>query len=483
MSSAAQPDSRRRRVRIVLLTALLLVSATTFRVVKQAEAAEAHAAKLTHPVELARVTFAAAGDVIPHQAVRAAAEAHAALPDARPAQPVATAQGAAAAPALDTNDHAGWDYLFSAVADVFRQADFGFVNLETPVAPAKGKAGRPFLFNAPEPLLDALKSSGIKIVSFANNHVMDQGYPGIAESLDELHSHGLLAAGAGPTAADSWKPVIAEKNGIRVGWLGITRWLNGNRNPDKDSDPHVAFMPYPNESGGATGLDEAGVIEAVKAARAQCDVLIVSIHWGIEYAPAPRPEDVDLAHKMLEAGATAIIGHHPHVLQPVETYRTQDQRNTVIVYSLGNFLSNQSRYYVDGLMPDKTGEPRDSLIVRFAIVKKDYGPGGVQYELADFGLLPVWTDNNNLARQSGRAKDPLIRPVLMDREIPRLQQRLDELDKQAQQLAATNQQFPADQKREYLDLQKQLDTLQHRRELLLERTGDDYVIQPPPLKQ
>jgi poly-gamma-glutamate synthesis protein (capsule biosynthesis protein) len=481
MSFAAQPG--RRIVRISLLALLLVVCASTLLVVRQAEAAEAHAAKLTHPVELGRVTFAAAGDVIPHQAVRAAAEAHTKTPQsAPPAVAVSMQSGAAAAPAPEANDHAGWDYLFSAVADVFQKADFGFVNLETPVAPVKGKAGKPFLFNAPEALVDSLKSSGIKIVSFANNHVMDQGVAGFGETLDQLRGRGVLAAGAAPNAADSWKPVIAEKNGIRVGWLGITRWLNGNRNPDKDTEPHVAFMPYPTDSGGAPGRDEAGVLEAVKAARAQCDLLVVSIHWGIEYAPAPKPEDVDLAHKMLEAGASAIIGHHPHVLQPVETYRTQDQRNTVIVYSLGNFLSNQSRFYVDGLMPDKTGEPRDSLIVRFAVVKKDYGPGGIQFELADFGMLPVWTDNNNLARQSGRERDPLIRPVFMDREIPRLQQRVDEFDKQAQQLAATNEQLPADQKREYLELQKQLDTLQHRRQLLLDRTGDDYVIQPPIVK-
>ena len=170
--------------------------------------------------------------------------------------------------------------------------------------------------------------------------------------------------------------MITEANGIKVGWLGMTRWLNGNRNPDKDDLPHVNFFPYPGESGGAPGMDEAGVLEAVKAARAQCDLLVVSIHWGIEYATAPRPEDVDMAHKMLDAGASVIVGHHPHVLQPVETYRTADGRNTVIFYSLGNFLSNQSRNYVDGLMPDKDGDPRDSMIGLFSAVRKDYGPGG-----------------------------------------------------------------------------------------------------------
>ena len=154
----------------------------------------------------------------------------------------------------------------------------------------------------------------------------------------------------------------------------MTRWLNGNRNPDAPDQPHVNFFPYPGESGGAPGADEAQVLAAIKAARAQCDFLVVSIHWGIEYAPAPRPEDVDLAHKMLDAGASVIVGHHPHVLQPVETYRTADGRNTVIFYSLGNFLSNQSRNYVDGLMPDKDGDPRDEMIGLFSAVRAGLRP-------------------------------------------------------------------------------------------------------------
>src|SRR5208282_2179224 len=207
--------------------------------------------------------------------------------------------------------------------------------------------------------------SGIKIVSFANNHVMDQGWVGFQESREHLKEIGLEFAGTSDNAATAWKPVIVEANGIKVGWLGMTRWLNGNRNPDKDDQPQVNFFPYPGESGGAAGLDEAGVLDAIRKARAQCDLLVVSIHWGVEYAPAPRPEDVETAHKMLEAGAAVIVGHHPHVLQPVETYRTQDGRNAVIFYSLGNFLTNQSRTYIDGLMPDKNGDPRDSMVGLF----------------------------------------------------------------------------------------------------------------------
>jgi len=284
----------------------------------------------------------------------------------------------------------------------------------------------------------------------------------------------LLFVGSGDSAADAWKPVILEKNGIKIGWLGMTRWLNGRRNPERAADPHVAFFPYPGESGGASGMDEAGVLDAVRAARAQCDLLLVSIHWGIEYAPAPRPEDVDIAHKMLEAGAGAVIGHHPHVLQPIETYLTQDNRKTVIFFSLGNFLSNQSATYVQGLMPDKNGEPRDEIVAKFAVVKKDYGPAGIHFELADVGIMPVWNENNRLLLRSGRAKEPFIHPVFIDREIPRLQAQLDQLNQSTSQLTD-------DQKQEFMQVSSQIELLKHQRELLLARTGDEFVVPPPPV--
>jgi poly-gamma-glutamate synthesis protein (capsule biosynthesis protein) len=416
-----------------------------------------------YPHELAHVTFAAAGDVIPHDAVRQAA--------------AAAGEG-----------EAGWAALFGDVADVFEGADFGFVNLETPVAPEHSHGTKAFLFNAPVDLPQALKGIGIKVISFANNHVMDQGWPGFAESLDHLKQVGLLVAGTSGNSATAWQPVFTESNGIKVGWLGMTRWLNGNRNPDKDDQPHVNFFPYPGEAGGAPGADEATVLAAVKAARAQCDLLVISIHWGIEYATAPRPEDIDLAHKMMDAGASVIVGSHPHVLQPIETYKTQDGRNTVIFYSLGNFLSNQSRTYVDGLNPDSNGEPRDELIALFSAVRNDYGPAGVRVEPGHVGVLPLWEENNRNDLAAGRTTTPVIRPTLIDREIPALQARLDELNKLAAQGSA-NPPAPGqagstlsdDQKKQFIALTDRLKLLTDRREQIVDRVGSEYIEAPPAL--
>ena len=408
---------------------------------------------IPYPHDVAQVSFAVAGDVIPHEAVRAAAKAAG-------------------------DGEAGWAALFSDVSDVFEGADFGFVNLETPVAPENSKGTKPFMFDAPVELPEALKASGIKIVSFANNHVFDQGWAGFTESREHLKDIGLIAVGTSDNAATAWQPVITEANGIKVGWLGMTRWLNGNRNPDKDDQPHVNFFPYPGEAGGAPGADEATVLAAVKAARAQCDLLVVSVHWGIEYATAPRPEDVDLAHKMLEAGATVIVGAHPHVLQPMETYKTQDGRDTLIFYSLGNFLSNQSRSYVDGLNPDSNGDPRDEMIGLFAAVKRDYGLAGVRVELGHVGMLPVWEENNRNELAAGSEKKPVIKPVLIDREIPPLQARLDELNKKAAQPGAG---LTTDEKKDFIETTERLKLLMDRRALILARVGDDYLMAPPKL--
>jgi poly-gamma-glutamate synthesis protein (capsule biosynthesis protein) len=447
---------RRRNRRLVIAASLVAVASAGLLLSFRSERPAIVPAPYPHP--LAQVSFAVAGDVIPHEAVRAAA----------------AAEGPGAQ---------GWAALFSDVADVFQSADFGFVNMETPVAPAHSRGSKPFMFDAPIALPQALKASGIKIVSFANNHVMDQGWAGFAETRDHLREVGLLFSGTSDTAQTSWQPVFTEANGIKVGWLGMTRWLNGNHNPDNPDQPHVNFFPYPDESGGAPGADEAQVLAAVKAARAQCDFLVVSIHWGIEYAPAPRSEDVDVAHKMLDAGASVIVGHHPHVLQPVETYRTADGRNTVIFYSLGNFLSNQSRSYVDGLMPDKDGDPRDEMIGLFSAVRQDYGPAGIRVELGHVGILPAWEENNRNDLASGRAKTPVIRPILIDREMPRLQSRLDELTKIADQNKA-NPTAPAlseDQQKEFIDLTSRIKLLDDRRQQIVARTGDEYITDPPKL--
>jgi poly-gamma-glutamate synthesis protein (capsule biosynthesis protein) len=465
---------RKRAVQAGAIVLLLLLFSAAFFKWEQNRTPVSASVKVSYPQEISRITFAAAGDIIPHQTVVQSASAQSQGTPETHTENSSELKEHSTFQTPAAGNHAGWDLLFANVADVFRQADFGFVNLETPVAPAHSHGSKPFQFDAPTNLLQALKFSGVKIVSFANNHVFDQGYAGFAETQDHLREQGLLFTGAGSTADAAWKPIILEKNGIKVGWLGMTRWLNGGRNPEKENEPHVAFFPYPGESLGAPGFDESAVLDAIKAARAQCDLLVISIHWGVEYATGPNPKDIDIAHDMLEAGASAVIGHLPHVLQPIETYLTHDQRNTVILYSLGNFISNQSRTYIAGLTPDKAGEQRDSLVVKFSAIKRDYGPAGIRVELGDMGILPAWTENNSLQVRAGRAKTLFIGPVFIDREIPPLQARYDDLIRIGPQPSP-------EQKLEMIQISSRLQMLKHRRELLLARTGDEYVVTPPNL--
>ncbi len=415
-----------------------------------------------YPKELARVTFTVAGDVIPHKPVKdAAAASRAPLPAGLDGK---IPPGSA--------NHDGWDSLFAGVGDVFRGGDFGFVNLETPVAPSSRRGTKPLQFNAPPGLADALLAAGVNVVSFANNHVMDQGPEGFAETQRLLAEKKLRFAGAGASRDAAWAPLIVEKDGIKVGLVAMTRWLNGYRNPAKQDQPHVAFIPYDDDPTGAPGESEEFALQKIAAAKARCDLLLVSVHWGVEYATAPRDEDVAFAHALLEAGADLILGAHPHVLQPVETYAAKDERTGFIFYSLGNFISNQARNYTHGMTPEKTGEMRDSLVGRFSVVKRDFGAAGTRVELADLGLMPAWTENN-LPRVLGGAKEPpSIHPVLVDRELPKAEARVADL--QAKREALTR-----DEKKELTRWLKRAELLRRRRELILGRTGDEYLVPPP----
>jgi hypothetical protein len=116
-------------------------------------------------------------------------------------------------------------------------------------------------------------------------------------------------------------------------------------------------------------------------------------------------------------------------------------------------------------------------------VRKDYGPAGVRVELGHVGILPVWGENNRNDIAAGRTKTAIIRPILMDREIPRLQARLDELTKLSPASDATGAQtgLTAEQKKEFIEVTDRLKLLTDRRGLLLARTGEDYLTDPPKL--
>jgi poly-gamma-glutamate synthesis protein (capsule biosynthesis protein) len=334
------------------------------------------------------VEVAAVGDVLMHGTVKEAAAA-------------ADRKGADGR----SENHDGYAALFAGVRDDLSSADLAFANLETPIAAKPPNAARPFVFNAPATLIPALRDTGIDVVSFANNHVYDQGASGFAQTLAALDAGGLPYLGAGATCEDARRARTFEAHGVTVAFLGTTRLYN-DKPERKDGDP-CSF-----------DFEEGAVLrEAAAARKAGADFVILSIHWGVEYVTAPRQEEIDLAHRLLEGGVDVILGHHPHVLQPVEVYEAADGRLTAVAYSLGNFISNQSRTYAYGVHADRVGNTRDGALLRFRAVKRKLPSGTIRTELADLSVDPLWTDNNALARTRDGKLAPVIRVVSTTREL------------------------------------------------------------------
>ena len=214
----------------------------------------------------------------------------------------------------------GIEWPFKHVRDTLRSADLAFCNLECPLTSRGIKVTKPICFKADPANVECLTDAGFDIVSLANNHSMDCSRPGLIETMHYLDKTGIAYTGAGGTPSDAALPIIVSVKGIRVAFLARNAWL-----------PEGAwFRP---DAPNSAYLDTETIESEVRDAAGQADVVIVSLHWGIEYRTHPQPAQVELAHKLIDAGADLILGHHPHVLQPVEKYH-----GGVIAYSLGNFL-------------------------------------------------------------------------------------------------------------------------------------------------
>ncbi|MBI3684755.1 MAG: CapA family protein [Acidobacteria bacterium] len=211
---------------------------------------------------------------------------------------------------------------FRKIATEFRAADLAFVNLESPFSEKPPYFEERMVFRAHPLMIEGLKIAGIDVVSTANNHVRDAGPRGIEFTLDWLAMNGIAAAGT------AWKPEelnrgpVLESKGVRFGFLAYT-YDQRNGNHQKD-DARVAMM----------SLD--GMVQDVRALRTRADAVLVSMHAGVEYRPQPTRDQMRFARAAIDAGASVVIGHHPHVVQPVERYK-----DGVIFYSLGNLIFDQ----------------------------------------------------------------------------------------------------------------------------------------------
>jgi len=208
------------------------------------------------------------------------------------------------------------------VAGLLASADIAFANLESPFSDTGPRSDTGMVFHAEPEMVRALVAAGIDVASTANNHALDCGPHGIQFTMDLLARNGILAAGSGATAQLAHQGVILARKSVGFGFLAYTFDQSNGIHPGIDD--RVALM------------DAAAMRADVGNLLRRADVVIVSMHAGNEYQPAPNILQQRFARAAIDAGAALVIGHHPHVVQPVERYR-----NGLIFYSLGNLVFDQ----------------------------------------------------------------------------------------------------------------------------------------------
>lgn len=208
------------------------------------------------------------------------------------------------------------------IAPLLSASDIAFVNLESPFSDRGPYYEHGLIFHAPPETIAGLKLAGISVASTANNHARDCGPHGVDYTITWLRCHDIQPVGSSESEAKTHAGVVVTKHGVRFGFLGYTYdQSNGNW---RDVDPRIALA------------DPATVCRDVTELRKRVDVVIVSMHNGIEYTIKPTRGQIEFAHAAIDCGATLVIGHHPHVIQPEEHYKSG-----LIFYSLGNFVFDQ----------------------------------------------------------------------------------------------------------------------------------------------
>lgn len=206
-------------------------------------------------------------------------------------------------------------------ADIFMaNEEFPFSDRGAPVG------GKEYNFRIPTGRVSVLKEIGPDIVALANNHTLDYGPDALLDTCHTLDQAGILHVGAGRDLSAAKSPCIIEKKGKRIGFLAASRVI-----PSTDW----------NAGAGRPGLlvtyDPAILLKEIRTVRAQCDYLVVYVHWGIERQTEPEDYQRTLAKQYIDAGADLVVGSHPHVLQGIEYYKGKP-----IIYSLGNFVFGSS---------------------------------------------------------------------------------------------------------------------------------------------
>lgn len=261
-----------------------------------------------------------------------------------------------------SKDSYDYEPTFRYLKPYLETADIAIANLEVTLAgpPYKGYP----CFSSPDDLARAALNAGFDILLTANNHCLDRKKQGLERTIDVLHNFPTIYTGTfkDQTSRDITYPLIIEKNNIRLAILNYTYATNGL----VAQEPNVVNY-----------IDKDLIVKDIQKAKlAEPDFIIVTLHWGIEYQQTENKQQNELAEYLLANGADAIIGGHPHVVQPIRTYYnyTDDSsRYNLVVYSMGNLVSNQRERYRNG-----------GILVELNLMKTDHT------RVNDFNYTPAW---------------------------------------------------------------------------------------------
>lgn len=251
-----------------------------------------------------------------------------------------------------------YDYsdCFRWIAPVVTEADYAVVNLEVPLGGGPRYSGYP-CFSAPDSYAQALADAGFDMMLTANNHCLDSGMKAARRTISALDSLGIDHIGTYHDASDREKkvPFVKDINGIRFGFLNYTYGTNGI--PARDG-MEVAL------------IDRDRIAKEMRQTRdAGAEIIVVTMHWGIEYVLRENAIQRDLAQFLIDNGADMVIGSHPHVIQPMKmVYDDKRRQDVPVVYSLGNFISNM-----------KTGDTRGGAYMRVRVERDDDGKAKVKW--------------------------------------------------------------------------------------------------------
>ena len=289
-----------------------------------------------------------------------------------------------------------FDSIFQYVKSYSQAADFSVANLETTLCGTDNGyayAGNP-KFNCPDAIVDSLKGAGFDMLLTANNHADDTSLVGYKRTLNVVREKGLDTLGT-YLSADEQKWTIEEVNGIKIGMVCYTYSDGFSQNGypllnynEVGENGILNYFTYDKLSEFYTQLQ--GYLDEMKAAGAEATV--VYLHWGEEYkwktGEGPNANQTAMAQKLCDMGVDVIVGGHPHVVQPVDllTSGTDAEHKTIVLYSMGNAVSNQRKEEMQQSEP--TGHTEDGVL--FCVTFAKYSDGSVCVDSAE--LIPTWVN-------------------------------------------------------------------------------------------